>query len=339
MRQATIAGADRFQIEVVPAPRLHAEGEILVRTAASGICSGDLMPWYLEKKIGTVLGHEVAGYAIEVGPAVSDIEEGDLVFMHHHAPCLSCPTCRRGAFVHCSTWRKSKLDPGGMAECIRVPAENVAADTFAVNDLTAEQAVFIEPLGCSVKALRRLPRLEGSTGAVVGCGVMGLLNLATARALGAKRLIAVEPDLGRRQLALSFGAVEALTPPQAAQGLRHGADFVVIGPGHSEAIRQGLAYVRPGGTAILFTPTPTGVTTALDLGELYFREVSVVPSYSCGPEDTRQAYELLREGRVGVEALVTHRFPLQEIQKAYETARAGGAALKVLITFPNGIQP
>jgi len=93
--------------------------------------------------------------------------------------------------------------------------------------------------------------------------------------------------------------------------------------------------VRPGGTAVLFTPTPEGATTSLDLGDLYFREISLVPSYSCGPPDTREAYDLLRQGRVRVERLVTHRFSLDNIQQAYETARGGGPALKVLVRFPN----
>src|SRR5262249_17341278 len=149
--------------------------------------------------------------------------------------------------VHCRTWRSSRLDPGGMAEYIRVPAENVAGDAFAVNDLTPEQAVFIEPLGCSLKALRRLPRLAGSRGIVVGCGVMGLLNLAVARALGVDHLAAVEPDTDRRRLAADFGAEQALSPAEANPALTQAADFVVIGPGHPEVIRQALAYVRPGG--------------------------------------------------------------------------------------------
>jgi len=220
-----------------------------------------------------------------------------------------------------------------MAEFIRVPAEIVRADAFAVNDLAPEQAVFIEPLGCSLKALKRLPGLKGLSGVVVGCGVMGLLNLAAARALEAGRLVAVEPDSVRRGLAPAFGADETATPDEAYRELRNTADFVVIGPGHPDVIRQALAYVRPGGTALLFTPTPVGVATELDLHDLYFREVSVVPSYSCGPDDTRQAYELLRGGRVRVEQLVTHRFPLERVQEAYDTARRGGAALKVLVTF------
>jgi L-iditol 2-dehydrogenase len=132
----------------------------------------------------------MVGWAIEVGAAVKHVRPGDLVFLHHHAPCLNCPDCARGAFVHCPTWRRSKIEPGGMAEWIRVPAENVRTDTFTVNDLTVEQSIFIEPLGCSLKALRRLGRnvfLAGASGAVVGCGVMGLLNLLAARARGVGR--------------------------------------------------------------------------------------------------------------------------------------------------------
>lgn len=336
MRQALIVGPERFEVVTAPVPRLQSDGDILVRTAACGICSGDLMPWYLAKKVGTVLGHEVAGRAVAVGENVAHVRPGDLVFVHHHAPCGWCADCLRGAYVHCAGWRASKLDPGGMAEFIRVPAQIVRNDCFAVNDLTPEQAVFIEPLGCSLKALKRLPELRGKTGVVVGCGVMGLLNLAVARALAAGRLVAVEPDPVRLHRAMGYGANDTATPDGAYRELRHTANFVVIGPGHPDIIRQALAYVRPGGTAVLFTPTPAGVRTELDLHDLYFGEVSLVPSYSCGPDDTREAYDLLRTGRVRVEALVTHRFPLERVQEAYDTARAGGAALKVLVTFDGG---
>jgi L-iditol 2-dehydrogenase len=336
MQEARIVRADQFEVVAAPRPRLRGPAELLVRTAACGICSGDLMPWYLEKKVGGVLGHEVVGWAVEVGSAIPQVRPGDLVFLHHHAPCRQCPCCARGDFVHCPTWRGSQLDPGGMAEFIRVPEVNARHDCFAVNDLEVEEAVFIEPLGCSVKALKRASRavaLAGSSGAIVGCGVMGLLNLEAARALGAGRLVAVEPDPDRRHAAARHGADLVLTPAQAASRLRQQVDFVVIGPGQPEVIRQALAYVRPGGAAVLFTPTPTAVSTPLDLGDLYFREISLVPSYSCGPDDTRDACELLRQGKVRLDDLVTHRFSLADIQKAYETARRGGPALKVLVTF------
>src|ERR1700736_2212428 len=101
MRQALIAAPDRLTVVSAPVPELQSSEEILVRTAACGICSGDLMPWYLEKKVGTVLGHEVVGRAVEVSRRVDHVHPGDLVFLHHHAPCLDCPDCQRGAFAHC----------------------------------------------------------------------------------------------------------------------------------------------------------------------------------------------------------------------------------------------
>src|SRR5712692_7921973 len=103
MRQALIVRPDQFEVVSAPVPRLQSDDEILVRTAACGICSGDLMTWYLQKKVGTVLGHEVTGWAAEVGRGVQHIRPGDLVFMHHHAPCLACADCARGAYVHCRT--------------------------------------------------------------------------------------------------------------------------------------------------------------------------------------------------------------------------------------------
>jgi L-iditol 2-dehydrogenase len=341
MQQARIAGPTTFEIVPAPLPRLRSADEILLRTAACGICSGDLMPWYLEKKVGTVLGHEVAGWAVEVGEQVTHIRAGDLVFAHHHAPCLKCDDCRHGRFVHCSTWRQSRLDPGGMAEWIRVPADNVHNDTFAVNDLTPEQAIFIEPLGCSLKAFDRVGKLVqpsyAARGVVVGCGVMGLLNVAAARALGVQEMVAVEPDEPRRRLAVVWGADQAMTPIEAETMLRQWADFVMIGPGQPDIIRQALSYVRPGGTALLFTPTPTSVLTNLDLGDLYFREVNLVPSYSCGPPDTKRAYELIRSRQVRPEELVTHRFALRQVQEAYDAARRGGSTLKVVVTFPGEV--
>jgi L-iditol 2-dehydrogenase len=337
MRQAVIVGPDAFEVRTAPRPERRGPDEVLVRTAACGICSGDLMPWYLAKKVGTVLGHEVVGWADEVGSDVGHVEPGDLVFLHHHAPCLDCPVCARGDHVHCPAWRKSTLDPGGMAEWVRVPGLNARHDTFAVNDLTVEQAVFIEPLACCVKAFARLGRcidLEGARGAVVGCGVMGLLNIQTALALGASEVVAVEPDEDRRDWARRCGAGSAVTAGEGARALAWTFDFVVIGPGQPEVIVESLALARDGGAACLFTPTPAGVLTPLDLGGLYFREVTLVPAYSCGPPETREAYNLLRARKVDPEPLVTHRFGLDDVQQAYATAARGGSALKVLVTFP-----
>ena len=340
MLQAIIKTPTSFEVTSVPKPALQSDGELLLRTAACGICSGDLMEWYLRRKINTVLGHEVVGYAQEVGAGLEHIKPGQLVFVHHHAPCMGCRYCRAGDAVHCATWRKSKLDPGGMAEYIRVPTANAQGDSFAIDDLTPEAGALIEPLACSVKACLRVNERTRKHGVVVGCGVMGLLNLAAAKALGTELLWAVEPDPVRRDYALRFGADQVFEPAELAgkvgSGALEGADFAIVGPGMPEVIIQSLAYLRNGGTLVLFTPTPAGSLTALDFDDLYFREISFTPSYSCGPRDTRKAYELLQGGAVDVSSLVTHRFPIQEVQNAYDTAKRGGDVLKVLVTFEDG---
>ncbi len=92
MKQAVITSPTSFEVRTVPRPTLQSPDEVILRTATSGICSGDLMEWYLAKKVGTVLGHEIVGYADEVGGDVTHIEEGQLVFVHHHAPAWHVDT-------------------------------------------------------------------------------------------------------------------------------------------------------------------------------------------------------------------------------------------------------
>lgn len=338
MKQAVITGPTTFEVKSVARPKLESEDEVVLRTASSGICSGDLMEWYLQKKVGTVLGHEAVGYAVEVGSSVSHIEPGQLVFVHHHAPCMNCRYCWLRQYVQCETWKRTKIDPGGMAEYIRVPGENVLHDTFDISDLSPEVGIFIEPLACCVKCLFLIDVSEADLGIVIGCGIMGLLNILTAKALGTPEVWAVEPDPIRAEKARSLGADKVLHPDEmreiaAVRGFS-GADYVVVGPGFPPVIQQATSYVRGGGAVLLFTPTPTGERTSLDLGDLYFREVRLLPSYSCGPTDTRKAYDLLRSGQVDPRPIITHRFELDQIQDAYNTAKRGGAALKVVVNFP-----
>ncbi|RYG35126.1 hypothetical protein EON81_13615 [bacterium] len=150
-RVARYMGGGR--VEIVAEPQVDLPpGGLIVRTEASGLCSGELMAWYMDKKVPHVLGHEVAGIVER-----SDDDRfpvGSRVFPHHHAPCLKCDECARGAYVHCPQWRSTKLRPGGMADRFAVPAENLN-DTLRVDDLRPIDAALIEPLACVVKAFRQ----------------------------------------------------------------------------------------------------------------------------------------------------------------------------------------
>jgi L-iditol 2-dehydrogenase len=331
MKAVQVDSDGSVSVVEMPTPKIG-PGEALIKTRVCGICGSDLLGWYVRKKAGTVLGHELAGEIVAIGAGVTAFAPGDRVVPHHHAPCRVCAACRAGRFVHCATWKASRLDPGGMAELVRVPAGNLAQDTLHAPDgLSDEEASWTEPLATVVKAFKRGGFARGHSLLVVGCGATGQLAVRLGRALGASRIAAADRVASRLALARERGADQAVDVD--SEKLPADFDFVFVGPGKGEAIRWGYEAVAPGGTLLLFTMAPPEERWDLAPHDLYFREVSVVPSYSCGPDDMREALGLLAAHRVAVEDLVTHRFRIEEAREAFERAREPEGSLKVVITF------
>lgn len=339
MKAVRIEADGSVSVVEVPVPAVG-PGEALMRARAAGICGSDLIDWYVAKKAGQVVGHEVSGEIVAVGAGVTSFAAGDRVAPHHHAPCLECGECRAGRFVHCAAWRASRLDPGGMAEYVRIPAGNLTRDTLRIPQaLTFEEASFVEPLATVVKAFRRGRFEAGQSVLVVGLGTVGQLAARLARARGASRVAGADRVPFRIARAEDSGAaafdVDRETIAEGARRLSGGKgfDFVFIGPGKSGVVRSAFDAAAPGGTLLLFTMTPPGEEVALPGHDLYFREVSLVPSYSCGPDDTREALDLLVSRRVPVADLVTHRFPIESASQAFARAKDPNGSIKVVITF------
>lgn len=170
MRVARYYSANDIRIEEQAAPE-PGPGEIVVAVAACGICGSDLMPWYLERRAPLVIGHEPAGTVVAVGAGVRDFRPGDRVFVHHHVPCFVCHDCRRGHHSLCPTFHATNIDPGGLAERIRVPALNVERDVLHLPDsLSYEAATLIEPLACALRGVKIAAPHPGDTLAIVGSG-------------------------------------------------------------------------------------------------------------------------------------------------------------------------
>ncbi len=346
MRAAVIYDIDDIRIEERPIPPIGG-GEMLVRTAASGICTGDVMPWYIRRKAPLVFGHEIAGTVCALGdPPPSDdggvpFAIGDRVFVHHHAPCFACRACERGDFVQCATWRASKIDPGGMAEYVRVPAENVR-DTLRLPDtVDFANASMVEPLACVVKSMRRARLRDGDVIYVISCGVMGLLHVSLARALG-HRVIASDFVEERRAIARELGAETIAAGADATAIVRsitgeRGGDVVVCLPGSIAALEHAVDAVAPGGTVVMFTPLEPGERFPFDQSAAYFRDLTFVSSYSCGPEDTRAALAHLARGTVSARALHADERTLDGVQTAY-AALAAGRAVKPIVRFGGGAE-
>lgn len=342
MRAARLIAWGDVRVEEMPTPRV-APGEALVRIEACGVCGSDALRWYVERKAPAVLGHEPVGVVAHVGDGVDSIRPGDRVFVHHHAPCGACGHCRRRAWSGCTTWRATRLDPGGFAEYARVMAPSVQVDTLRLSDaIDFDTATFIEPLGCCVRAVRHHAAVrEGDAVLVIGLGVMGLLMVQIARLYGAAIVIGSDYIAERRTIAQALGAAAVLDPRRDAitDAVRdatdgRGADAVVVCPGTVDAVRQGLSAAAPGARVVCFTPLPPDQPATLDLSELYFREVTIAHSYSCGPVETREALRLLDAGLVRTAQLVTHRAPLDGVADAIDRAAGKGAGLKTII-YPN----
>lgn len=343
---------DDVRLESAPVPSIGPR-EALVRTAACGICSGDVMPWYIRRKAPLVFGHEPSGVIAAVGPEVTGFQVGDRVFVHHHAPCMTCRHCQRGAYSMCDAWRASAIDPGGMAEYFRVPELNLT-DTLRLPDPVGfEDGALVEPAACAVKALRRANIRPGDAVLVIGLGVMGQLLARLARSFGAGQVLGAEFVAERRAWALRLGADAVFDPNAAAQGGNspgaagrdglaaqvrdftggRGADVVIVGPPTVMAMRSGIACASKGGTVVMFSPAPPGEALEIEPHDLYFREVNLVPSYSCGPDDTREALRLISSGAVRAADVVSHRYPLREAPRAYADMLLGGDVLKAMVNF------
>jgi L-iditol 2-dehydrogenase len=330
-----------IRIEEEPTPR-PGPREALVRTRACGICSGDVVPWYIRKKAPLVFGHEPAGEIVEVGAGVTHIQPGARVFVHHHAPCLACAACRRGEFVQCPTWRASKIVPGGMAEFFLVPETNLFGDTLILPETVSdEDGALVEPTACVVKSLTRAGRVADASILIIGLGVMGQLHVVLAKHLGARLVIGTDLVVGRCEHARRLGADIVIDASQEDVATRvaeatagDGAEIVIAGPATIEALELGLACVARGGTVVQFMGTPPDARLPLSANDLYFREVRLVPSYSCGPVETRAALRYIADGVVAARHVVTHRFPLAAAGEAYRVTAQERSALKTLVVFP-----
>ncbi|HET9341360.1 MAG TPA: alcohol dehydrogenase catalytic domain-containing protein [Candidatus Eremiobacteraceae bacterium] len=323
-----------ISIREIELPQMN-DGEALVRITACGICPGEAMDWYVARKAPFVLGHEPVGIVEAIGAGVDRLRKGDRVFIHHHAPCMTCKWCERGDYVQCETWRPARLVPGGMSERAVVQAQSVAVDMLTLPDAVDDDvATFVEPLATVVKSLDRAGDVRGRSVLVIGLGVMGLLHVMLAGRRDAALIIGVDGVDIRRAKALSIGAHAVFAPSEAVARVKEatggGADVVVVGPGSTAAMDAAAASVAPGGTIVLFTPLPPGERWGIPVNDLFFKDVRITHSYSAGPGDTRKALELLENG-LPVADLITHRLPLTDVRNAYDLVRDAGEALKVIV--------
>jgi L-iditol 2-dehydrogenase len=329
---------DDVRLEQRPRPTIG-RGELLMRIEASGVCGSDVMEWYRRPKAPIVLGHEVAGTVEEVGAGVDGFKVGDRIVTTHHVPCMTCRYCSTDRHAVCESLRTTSFDPGGFAEYVRLPKVNVERGTFVIPEgVSFEEASFVEPLACVVRALR-LSRMGASDSvAVLGAGVSGVMMIQMARVLDAGRIIATDVVPERLELAHRFGADATLrgdAPDVVEQILAAndgvGIEQVLVCTGARPVAEQALQIADLGGTVLYFAPLDPGETLALEMNELWKRGVNLVHSYAGPPADMRAALDLIAAGKVDVASMITHRLPLSETAEAFRLMLTAGNSLKIII--------
>lgn len=337
MRVAMYYNNRDVRLEELPTPRIG-PGELLVKVLTSGICGSDVMEWYRIKKAPRVLGHEIAGEIVEIGQGVAPYKVGDRVFVSHHVPCNTCQYCLNGFHTLCDTLRSTNFDPGGFAEYIRVPRINVDRGVFLLpQEVSFEDGVFIEPLACVLRGQRIAGLRPGQSVFVIGSGISGLLQIALARASGARWILASDIDQYRLRAAKKFGADEAILAkdvrPSEIREINQGrlADLVIVCAGAISAYLEALQSVERGGTVLCFAPLEPGLNFVFPFFEFWNDGITLLSTYGGSPFDITTAIELIKGQRLPIREMVTHRLPLAETGLGFQLVSEAKDSIKVII--------
>jgi len=319
-------------------------GTLLVKVEACGICGSDLHffdgAW---PRPAHVVGHEITARVIEVGDGVSGFAVGDRVTAECFASCGRCPSCLAGRYNLCTDREHGPYHgalTGSFAEFARLPAFISYRIPPSVG---MEQAVMVEPLAVANHAAGMSAAAPGCYAVVIGGGTIGLLSAAVLKALMRLRCMIVVKYDHQAAFAQKLGIdrVHKVTAGKTADAVREFtggrlADAVIDTIGTTAAMADALDAVRPAGTVC--TLGLPGGRTIMPVGAIVGKEARVVGSncygYSGGTKDFELAIDLLASGAVEAEQIITHRFPFNEAQKAFETAaEKSSGSVKVILTL------
>jgi len=327
MRVAVYYNNNDVRVEEVPKPKIG-KGEFLLKAMASGICGSDVMEWYRIKTAPRVLGHEVTGEIVETGEGVP-YKVGQRVFVSHHVPCNECNYCKEGHHTACETLHRTNFYPGGFSEFIRVPEINVRNGVYPLPDnVSYEDGTFIEPLACIFRGQRLAGIRKGQTVLVLGCGISGLLHIQLAKSKGVGRILATDINEFRLRMAEKFGADEVIN---AGEEVSVKADIVIVCTGAEAAAKQALNSVDRGGTIMFFAVPEPGFNLLVPINEFWRNEITIKTSYGAAPDDLKTALNLIKDNKINVKDMITHRLPLSETGKGFRLVAEAKESLKVIV--------
>ncbi len=329
------------QLTVVDMPEpAPGPGEVLLRVTVAGICQTDvhIVQGHFPVRPPRVLGHEFSGEVAAIGPGVNNLAVGQPVGVSPAIFCEDCVYCRRGQPQQCQRFRcLGNTEDGGWAEFAVIRADQA----IPLGDLRPEQAVWLEPLSCVVRALEFYPNLEGAAALVIGAGPLGLLVLQTLRIYGAGPVAVVDPNPGKIERASHLGAdcaevVERTgeTPTMdAALGAVAplGFDLTIDTTGKSASIARALRWTGQVGMIVLFGVSDPADQLAVSPAEIFDKELTIRAAAGSTPDAFAEALRLMRTENFDTDALVWRTVGLEQVPEAVATLMRPGEKGKILV--------
>ncbi|AFY55740.1 theronine dehydrogenase-like Zn-dependent dehydrogenase [Rivularia sp. PCC 7116] len=348
MKAQIFRGVNNLSYEEIPVPSLESD-EVLVQVQVVGLCQSDIKkiryPLYEPPRI---FGHETAGIITAVGDKVEKWQVGQRVAVMHHIPCMRCSYCMNDNFSMCDTYKNivttAGFTPsgGGFAEYVKVPGHIVENGGLIPipDDISFEEASFVEPTNCCLKAVKKAEIAPGKTVLITGAGPIGLMFIMLVKYFGGK---AISTDLlpSRIQKALDVGAEAAFDArdrdlsskiQELTDGL--GVDVTLLAVPSDKAFFQALDCTRKGGKILFFAEFPDELEIPINPNILYRREIDLMGSYSSSYRLQSLAADIVFNRRIDVKALISNSYSLENLSAAVEQAVTPSEDTYKILIYP-----
>ena len=338
MKATYFLGNGQFETRKEPIPAIG-PSDVLVKVAACGICGTDVHIYHGDKGSAAVnppvvLGHELSGTVIKTGVGVKALKEGDRVSVDPNCYCGRCHYCQIGKKQLCTNLFAVGVNRnGGFAEYCAVPEAQCYPLAPSV---PLKFGAMAEPLACCLHGIDRAGIRAGDTVCVIGGGAIGLMMVQLAKLRGASFVILSEPVAMRREIGLKLGADRAVNPfhenlteaIRACTGMP-GTDVVIECVGNTAAVRQAFEAAKRGTTVLLFSVPKADTFHPLSLDDVYQKELTILGSM-INPDTHGRAVELINRGKVRLEEIITHSFPVEALEQAIRM-QMSDESIKVII--------
>ena len=302
--------------------KLNGRKGAIVKVLGCGLCGSDIVKFrHKIAKNGDVLGHEIVAKIEEIN-SETNFQVGDKIVSSHHIPCFKCTYCEHGNYSMCEHFKKTNIIPGGFSENVYLSEEHLKNVAYKVpENITEEEISFYEPLGCCIRAIKRCNLLKNDNILVIGLGSIGLIMAQGIKSYSYNvygcDLIDERIELAKEKGIESFNSkdMEAFKSIIDTKTNNMGIDAIFMTSGSDKAIEIALKTIKKGGKILVFSSTPNNFGYANN--EIYYKELTILGSYSPSPKDLEDSFNLLTSKKVDVKNITT-TYSIDNIQQAFE---------------------